>query len=229
MFRKWAQVHFFSCYEESPVTPQELDRYAQADRVFDLLGPELAAEGFDLVDVRIFRGGGRLQVRLSVDLPGEERIDLDGCARVSRSAGMFLEEADIFAGAWVLEVSSPGIRRPLRRPEHFMAVVGREVMLKWRPPSDPTSKPLNLRGRLEQCTGDTVIVQPPAPQDAPDSQPEPVTVPLDCVLEANLEHDFDAQEEIRQDRRRRKEENRADRAARRGRSRKPNRQEPDAQ
>jgi ribosome maturation factor RimP len=192
-----------------------LDRYALAARIHDLLATELGAEGWELVDVRVFRGGGRLQVRLYVDLPGEERIDLDGCARASRAASMFLEEADLFGGAWVLEVSSPGIRRPLRTEEHFRAVVGRDVELKWRPLDQPTARPQNLRGRLEAVEEGRLEITPVASQDAAEAvAPEPVTVPLAAVLEANLDHDFDAQAVIREDRRRRKEDRRSKRAAR---------------
>ncbi|MBD3221331.1 hypothetical protein GF314_08805 [bacterium] len=214
--RKWAQVHFFSCCEEPLVTPENVDRYALAARVHALLAPELAAEGWDLIDVRLFRGGGRLQVRLYVDLPGDRRIDLDGCAEASRTASMHLEEADLFPGAWVLEVSSPGIRRPLRTEAHFAAVVGRDVELKWRGESD-AGRPVNLRGRLETVEDGLLTIAPVAPRDAdPDDRPAPVTLPVADVLEANLDHDFDAQAVIREDRRRRKEDRRARRAERRG-------------
>lgn len=205
------------------------DRYAQAARIHELLAPELAAEGFELVDVRIFRGGGRLQVRLSVDLPGEERIDLDGCARASRAASMFLEEADPFSGAWVLEVSSPGIRRPLRTEAHFAAQVGRDVSVKYRQAGE--TRPVQLRGRLEQVADATLVIQPLPRQDAPPGEPapEPVTVPVADVLEANLEREIDVQEVIRQDRRRKKEERQEKRRARRGRRRgRPGEPEQDA-
>ena len=142
------------------MTRENLDRYALATSIHDLLAPELGAEGWELVDVRVFRGGGRLQVRLYVDQAGEGRINLDGCARASRSASMFLEEADFFTEAWVLEVSSPGIRRPLRTEAHFAAVVGRDVDLKWRALDAPTQRPQSLRGRLESVTDGALIVRP---------------------------------------------------------------------
>ena len=202
------------------MTRENLDRYALAARIHDLLAPELDAEGWELVDVRVFRGGGRLQVRLYVDLVGEERINLDGCARASRSASMVLEEADFFLEAWVLEVSSPGIRRPLRTEAHFAAVVGSDVELKWRTPDAPTQKPLSLRGRLEAVVDGALTVRSMTPvaaeEDASqDAQFELVTVPLSAVLEANLEHEFDVQAVIREDRRRRKEAKRDRRDKRR--------------
>lgn len=204
------------------MSQENVDRYALAARVHALLAPELAAEGWDLVDVRVFRGGGRLQVRLYVDLPGEERIDLDGCAQASRTASMYLEEVDLFGGAWVLEVSSPGIRRPLRTEAHFAAVVGRDVELKWRSRGEARK----LRGRVTEVADGTVTVLPASVRaeaaeagDAP--QDEAVPVPVADILEANLDHDFDAQAVIREDRRRRKLEQRDKRADRRQKRSRP--------
>jgi ribosome maturation factor RimP len=214
------------------VSQENVDRYALAARVHALLAPELAAEGWDLVDVRVFRGGGRLQVRLYVDLPGEERIDLDGCAQASRAASMFLEEVDLFGGAWVLEVSSPGIRRPLRTEAHFAAVVGRDVEMKWRSRGEARK----LRGRVTDVADGTVTVSPAgvraavADEEAADEeaaaaeaapQDEAVRVPVAEILEANLDHDFDAQAVIREDRRRRKLEQRDKRADRRQKRSRP--------
>jgi len=195
--------------------PENLDRYALATRIHDLLAAELVAEGWELVDVRVYRGGGRLQVRLYVDVAGEGRIDLDGCARASRAAGMFLEESDLFQEPWVLEVSSPGVRRPLRTAAHFAAAVGQDVELKWRPLDAPASRPRNLRGRLCGVADGVLTVAPAAAEDAGAAAPA-VSVPLASVLEANLDHDFDAQAVIREDRRRRKDDKRARRAQRRG-------------
>ena len=195
-----------------------VDRYALAARMLAHLTPELAAEGWDLLDVRIFQGGGRLQARLYVDLPGPERINLDGCAAASRTASHLLEEADLFPGAWVLEVSSPGIRRPLRREEHFVAVIGQNVEVKWRPLGGG-GRPLNLRGRLDAVVDGVLTITPVAPQAAAAEQteeaPPAVQLPLAAVLEANLDHEFDVQAVIREDRRRRKEDKREVRRSRR--------------
>jgi ribosome maturation factor RimP len=208
------------------VAPEQLDRYALAARIRQRLGPELAAEGYDLVDVRIFQGGGRQQVRLYVDLLGEERIDLDGCAAASRSASLLLEAADLFGGPWVLEVSSPGIRRPLRTEAHFRAAIGSDVELKWRPPQAATARPQNLRGRLLAIADGRLSIEPAA-RSAPaatetdaaaDDGPPLVSVPIDAVLEANLEQDFDVQAVIREDRRRRKEDRKVSRTRRRRRA-----------
>lgn len=179
------------------------DRYQMARRVIDLLEPVLATEGFELLDVRVFRGGGRQTVRISLDHP--EGMTLDACSRASRTAGMLLEEADIFPEAYVIEVSSPGVRRPLRTAAHFVAAVGQDVILKVA--ADGGAK--TLKGRLE-AAGDAVLTLRTGADEAPR------TVALADVREANLDPEFDARALIQADRRRKKEANREKRAARRG-------------
>ena len=73
---------------------RRLDTRQAAGRIIALLEAELAAAGYELVDVRIFRGGGRLQVRVYLDTAAGG-ITLDQCAQASRTVGMLLEEADL--------------------------------------------------------------------------------------------------------------------------------------
>lgn len=185
---------------ESP----RLDLGQMAAGVIELLEPELAADGFELVDVRLYRGGGRVQVRIYLDLP-EGGIGLDDCARASRTAGMLLEEADLFPGRYVIEVSSPGIRRPLRTAAHFAAARGERVDLK-------TAGRGRVRGVLREATTDELRVE-----TAPDG--EVVRIPTTHLQEANLDPDFDVQALINADRRERKAAKRDRRRKRRQTSR----------
>jgi ribosome maturation factor RimP len=198
-----------------------------AARIIDLLEPELAADGFDLLDIRVFQGGGRFQLRIYVDLQ-EGGISLDQVASASRTVGMLLEEADPFPGQYVIEVSSPGIRRPLRKPEHFQAAVGQRVDLK------TTGKDgRRVRGVLKEAAADHLVVQAaatgPGSEEAAraaDTEPAPVRVKMNRIAEANLDPDFDVQALINADRRRRKEEKRTrrqdrTRAGKKGRKSRP--------
>lgn len=185
-----------------------------ARHVIDLLEPELQREGYELLDVRVFRGGGSLQVRLFVDL-AQGGITLDDVAAASRTAGNLLEEADAIAGQYVLEVSSPGIRRPLRTPAHFAAAAGQRADLK----IEAEGRPRRLRGTVVGLQGRTLTfapLAPAAPEGAQDQAPEPapILLDLDGILEANLDPEFDAQALIQQDRRRRKDDRRSEKAAR---------------
>jgi ribosome maturation factor RimP len=169
--------------------------------VIRLLEAELAAEGYDLVDVRVFRGGGRLQLRIYLDTT-DGGITLDQCAKASRSAGMLLEEADLIAERYVIEVSSPGIRRPLRTGAHYAAAVGQRVDLR-------TRDRRHVKGVLEGTGPDGHVVRPL------EEGAEPVVVPLGDVFEGNLDPDFDAQALINADRREKKAQKREKREIRR--------------
>jgi len=179
------------------------DRYETALRLIELLEPVLADEGYELLDVRIFRGGGRTTVRVLLDHP--EGMTLDACSRASRTVGMHLEEADPFPDAYVIEVSSPGVRRPLRTPAHFAAAVGEDVILKVA----AAGAVKTLKGRLEAATDGDLTLRPRGEETVR-------TVVLADVREANLDPEFDAQALIQADRRRKKEAHRKERAARRG-------------
>ncbi|GAB4248639.1 ribosome maturation factor RimP [Deferrisoma sp.] len=93
-----------------------------------LLGPVVEDAGYELVDLRLRTEAGRLVLRVLADRPGG--ITLDECARLSRELSAHMDVADPIRGAYVLEVSSPGIRRPLTRPEHFDRFAGERVVVK---------------------------------------------------------------------------------------------------
>jgi ribosome maturation factor RimP len=86
------------------------------------LAEELEVE---LVDVEVKGQKGRRLVRLVADAEGG--LDVDVIARLSRQVGDVLDERDLVAGAYTLEVTSPGVDRPLRRPRDFARNAGREV------------------------------------------------------------------------------------------------------
>lgn len=191
-----------------------------AQQVIELLEAELATGGYDLLDVRVFQGGGRFQIRIFVDLLATDEapaggIALSGVASASRTCGMLLEEADLFEGQYVIEVSSPGIRRPLRKLAHYEAACGERVDLRVAGSSS------RLRGVLQEVAGDELVVLP-----GESEEPAAVRVKFAQVLEGNLDPEFDAQAIINADRRRRKDakrEKRQERAGRRKKSRPKNR------
>lgn len=184
-------------------------KYELAEQIISLLETDLAAAGFELLDVRIFRGGGRLQVRVYVDTAAG--INLDGCARASRTAGMLLEESGLITGRYVIEVSSPGVRRPLRKPAHFLRWIGEELVVL----TGPVGRPLRLPGQLLAADESGIRMRTCVEGDSESGAAEEIELAYADILEANLEPEFDAQALIRADRRQRKEARRQDRQARR--------------
>lgn len=106
-----------------------MDKNPLRSRVDALLRPIVEDMGFELVDLRLLGGAqGRMTLQLFVDREGG--ITLDECARISREIGPHLEVADPIHGAYYLEVSSPGIRRPLTKPADFDRFRDQVVLLR---------------------------------------------------------------------------------------------------
>jgi len=105
------------------------------ERLLDLLGPVVSAAGYDLEDVTVAAAGRRSMVRVSVD--SDRGIDLDAVAEVSRAVSAAIDGTDAespggiaFAGPYVLEVSSPGVERPLTEQRHWRRATGRLVLVQ---------------------------------------------------------------------------------------------------
>lgn len=102
-----------------------------SDEIEALLAPVLEREGYELIDVEFESKGGRSTLRLFID--AENGITLDDCARASNAVSGVLDVEDPVPGEYYLELSSPGLDRPLRRPSHYERYVGalaRVVMQK---------------------------------------------------------------------------------------------------
>jgi ribosome maturation factor RimP len=129
-----------------------------------LVDPLVHAEGFDLVELEYVREPQGWVLRLFIDRPGrdpmskEGGIGLEECAKVSHAVETALEVEDLVPHAYALEVSSPGINRPLRRPEHFAKVVGKRVKVKtFGPIGTPARK--SFTGTLVQSSASDITVQ----------------------------------------------------------------------
>jgi ribosome maturation factor RimP len=97
------------------------------EELIGLLEPTVNALGYELIDLDFNPGGGGL-VRLFIDK--DPAVTLDDCEHVSRQVGDLLDVEDPIAAGYVLEVSSPGLDRRLRTPQHFESVVGAEIRVE---------------------------------------------------------------------------------------------------
>ena len=103
------------------------------EKLKELARPALAATGLELVDVETAGDQKRLRLRVVVDKPGG--VNVDDCAELNRYLSDILDVHDLIEDSYVLEVSSPGLDRPLKTEEHFAWAVGREVRLNLRRPA----------------------------------------------------------------------------------------------
>ena len=96
-------------------------------RIEAILEPGAQALGFDIVAVEM-AGGDRAILRVYIDKKGG--VTIDDCAKASQQFSAILDVEDPISNRYTLEVSSPGLDRPLAKPSHFQAVVGQEVKLR---------------------------------------------------------------------------------------------------
>ena len=106
-----------------------------AQQVWELTEPTAASLGYTLWDVEYVKEGADWILRLTLDKPGAlsgeaPGISIDDCEKFHRAIDPLLDEADPIEGAYMLEVSSPGVERVLTRPEHFDACAGLEVIAR---------------------------------------------------------------------------------------------------
>lgn len=149
----------------------------------DVLRETIAGLGFELVDVRVGGSTAKRVVRIRMDVPGGGRpghgVTSSDCQHVSRTLEAALEAAGAVGPQWELEVSSPGIERPVRFPEHWQRYVGREVRLKAK------GVPGVRKARI--------VAVPDAAHVTLDMGGETATLALEAIREATLVHDWSRQ------------------------------------
>lgn len=99
--------------------------------------PKAASEGVEIVTVEIVGAKRAPTIRVYIDAEGG--VSFDELARTQAWIGELMDEIDPFPGAYLLEVSSPGIDRPLRTPEHFERFAGQVATVKTREPIEGRS------------------------------------------------------------------------------------------
>lgn len=104
-----------------------MERSDVVRRAWQEFEPELAEQGYELVEVEYGMQGGSSVLRLFIDKSGG--ITLDDCQQVSHLASALLDRADFVSGHYLLEVSSPGFDRPVRKPADFERFAGEQIAI----------------------------------------------------------------------------------------------------
>jgi ribosome maturation factor RimP len=124
------------------------------DRVRAMVLPIVRDEGMELVDIEYRRESGGWVLRLILDKEGG--VTLDDCTRVSQEVGRNLEVEDIIPTSYTLEVSSPGLTRPLKTEKDFLKYLQRLVKVKT---VDPIENRRQFKGRLQGVSESGVEIQ----------------------------------------------------------------------
>lgn len=108
------------------------------DRIKTLIEPAVTGEGCLLWDIEMAGGRGNAVLRVYIDKEGGVKVE--DCVKVSRQASLILDGEDIIQERYVLEVSSPGLTRALKKPKDFQRALGKLALLKLRRPIGGSSK-----------------------------------------------------------------------------------------
>jgi ribosome maturation factor RimP len=149
------------------------------ERVAELVRPGVEAEGLELFDVEIAGASHSPVIRVYVERPGGG-TDLDAVAAATRTISALLDEQQPVSGSYTLEVSSPGIDRPLRNLADFEAHLGSVANVTL---AEAIAGRKRFTGRIESVDGDTIVLEV---DDAGE-----VAVPYAAVGKARLKAEID--------------------------------------
>ncbi|MGI9952023.1 ribosome maturation factor RimP [Moorellaceae bacterium AZ2] len=147
-----------------------------ASAVQSLVEPIIEAMGYELVEVEYCREGRRYFLRLYIDSPAG--ISLDDCERVSRAVEAELDREDPIPHSYYLEVSSPGVERPLKKDADFERFKGRKVTIRTFAPLDGRRK---FEGQLLGLEGEMVHILTPAGEE--------ISIPRRGISSARLKYE----------------------------------------
>jgi ribosome maturation factor RimP len=138
-----------------------------------LIEPVVVYTGMELIDVEYGRGPSGKVLRLTIDKPGG--VTIDDCSDISRLVGDLLDAKDSLPGSYNMEVSSPGINRPLKKKDDFERFAGQKVLIKTRELIDGRR---NFKGILHGTREEFIVVF---------SEKTILNIPFDLVAKARLD------------------------------------------
>ncbi len=156
---------FFIAFNVSPIV----------QKIEELLGPIIAEEGMELLEVFFGREYGRTILRLYIDRVGEV-VGVADCSRLSHAIEDLLEVEGVIKQVYDLEVSSPGLNRPLKKKAHFERVLEKTIRVQT---IEPLEGRRNYKGVLKKVADEKLEIL---------IDGKIFIVPLNKVQKANLEH-----------------------------------------
>ena len=145
-----------------------------ADKVLSIINPSIQDLGYELLGVEYVPSGKHSILRLYID--SEDGIGVDDCEIVSRQVSAIMDVEDPITGQYNLEVSSPGIERPLFVVAHYMRFLGHDVRLRTFRPIEGRRNFTGAIGSVSEKSNSLELV----------TELGPVTLDLDLIEKANL-------------------------------------------
>ncbi len=146
------------------------------NKIAELARPAAHDLGLEIVCVKIIGEGGSRNVQIMAENPQTRNLGVEDCAKLSKSVSVLLDVEDVIPGAYRLEVSSPGIDRPLVRLEDFETYKGLEARLETDGPVD-ASRQKKFKGILKGLKGNAIVI---------DTEQGTAEIPFDMLNKAKL-------------------------------------------
>ena len=150
-----------------------MDIKALVKEIEELVSPLLDKEGIELVEILYRREGGKMVLRFLVDVPGG--ITLAECARLNNQIAKVLDESNIPLENYLLEVSSPGLDRPIKTVKDFLRAAGKKVRLLY---SKDGRERVTYIGEVKSVDNENVTLVMEGKEEA---------IPIDKIVKARLE------------------------------------------
>jgi len=141
-----------------------------------IIEPAVTALGYELVGIELLSQGKHSVLRVYID--HEEGISVDDCADVSHQVSAVLDVEDPITGLYTLEVSSPGLDRPLFTEAHYQRYTGQQAEIRLRSPLEGRRK---FKGRLQSVQDGQVVIEVDGVE---------YSLSLDNIEKANLVHEW---------------------------------------
>ncbi len=157
-------------------------------RTENIIAPSLESHGYDVVRIRL-SGIKRPVLQIMIERLDGVSITVDDCAIVSRVVSVLLDQHDPIKGHYILEVSSPGLDRPLVKAKDFQRFCGNKITFKTRMPIEGRK---NFKGYLESASEKEITVLLDVDSTGENVQ---IVVPLEDILSAKLDSEFSGNSE----------------------------------
>ncbi|MDT8282943.1 MAG: ribosome maturation factor RimP [Gammaproteobacteria bacterium] len=148
--------------------------------LWELFEPVVVGMGFDLIEIEHFPNPKHGVLRLYIDTPegSEKAVVVEDCSAVSRQISALIDVEDPISGQFNLEVSSPGLDRPLRRLRDFQRFIGALVKIKTAMPLDGQR---NFKGRMLEVNDDVVVIE---------TDDEEISIAMPAIEKARIVPEF---------------------------------------
>jgi ribosome maturation factor RimP len=147
-------------------------------KVLSVCEPVVNGMGYECVHLELAGGTGQKVLRFYIDKP--DGVMVHDCTRVSKQLDVALDVDDVVSGAYTLEVSSPGLNRPLGRLKDFETHKGNEAKITTDAPIEGRRK---WKGMLSGCSSTDVMIE---------VEGENLSIPFQAIKKANIEFNFEA-------------------------------------